>query len=297
MKSKLLVVIVTFNPMKWIDECFDSLLASKTPCDIYVVDNGSTDGAQEYIKKKYPNVIFHQSTTNLGFGRANNLGLQYAINNDYDYVYLLNQDAWVMPDTFEKMIALQRANPDYGILSPIQMQADMEHVDRNFIINLKSQNLSVIENLILASREEILEVEMTMAAHWLISRKCIEKIGGFSPAFPHYSEDNNYADRATYHGFKNGIVFTAFAVHDRAYRKTTNKQMIYTTYIDTIMNLSYIYKKVKHPLIHFYFHSFKNIFLYRSLMPLRYLFRLTCDLKDIMKYKEISKKSGAFLDV
>lgn len=296
MKNKLLVIIVTFNPMKWVDKCFDSLLASKIPCDIFVVDNGSTDGSQEYIKNKYPDIIFNQSKENLGFGRANNIGLKYALKNSYDYVYLLNQDAWVMPDTFEKMITLQKKNPVYGILSPLQLQANLEHVDRNFLINLNSQGIIVLENILMSSKEAIIEVDMTMAAHWLISKNCLEIVGGFSPAFPHYSEDNNYADRAIFHGFKNGIVLNALAVHDREYRQLTSRNYIYTTYIDSIMNMSYIKKKVKRPLLHFYFHSLKNVFIHKSFLPLRYIYRFTRDIKSIIEYREISKGKGVFID-
>ena len=79
MKTDLLVIIVTYNAMKWVDRCFDSLIDSTYPNDVFVVDNGSTDGTQDYIKSKYPNVIFVQSGENLGFGKANNLGFKYAI--------------------------------------------------------------------------------------------------------------------------------------------------------------------------------------------------------------------------
>ncbi len=47
----LLVIIVTYNAMQWAKRCFDSLLASSVKCDVYVVDNGSTDRTQDYIQK------------------------------------------------------------------------------------------------------------------------------------------------------------------------------------------------------------------------------------------------------
>ena len=135
---KLLVVIVTYNAMQWAERCFDSLRKSTIVPDVFVVDNGSTDGTQTYIHEHYPEVIFQQSKENLGFGKANNIGLQYALDNEYDYVYLLNQDAWVMPDTFEKLIIVHKEHPEYGILSPFQMEANMEHIDKNFKKNENS---------------------------------------------------------------------------------------------------------------------------------------------------------------
>lgn len=295
-KIRLLVIVVTYNAMKWADRCLGSLKTSSVPSDVFVVDNGSTDGTQDYIKMKYPEIIFHQSSENLGFGKANNIGLQYALDNGCDYVYLLNQDAWVMPDTFEKMISAHNQNPEYGILSPIQMQANMNHVDKNFLQNFGYQGVASLEKLFLAGGRGIVEVKMTMAAHWLISKECFNKVGGFSPAFPHYGEDNNYADRVIYHGFKNGIVLDAKGVHDRAQRVSTPDQLIYSNYVRTIQNLTSLNDNVKNPVISFYYHSLRNVITYRSLKPFRYVVRLQKELRTIARAKESSKVPGAFLN-
>ena len=51
--NKILVIVVTYNAMKWVDKCFSSVRESTYPSGIYVIDNGSTDGTQHYIKEKY----------------------------------------------------------------------------------------------------------------------------------------------------------------------------------------------------------------------------------------------------
>ncbi|MDE6377495.1 MAG: hypothetical protein K2K72_01990, partial [Duncaniella sp.] len=60
-----------------------------------------------------------------------------------------------------------------------------------------------------------------MAAHWLMTRDCLELTGLFSPTFFHYGEDSNYVQRLHYHGLKIGIVLSAIAVHDRELRPET----------------------------------------------------------------------------
>ena len=95
MRNQLLVIIVNYNGMKWLERCLSSLTSSTVPSDVYIVDNGSTDGSQDYIRSNFKDAIFVQSEENLGFGKANNIGLQYAYEKGYEYVYLLNQDAWV----------------------------------------------------------------------------------------------------------------------------------------------------------------------------------------------------------
>ena len=69
-----------------------------------------------------------------------------------------------------------------------------------------------------------------MAAHWLIPRKALETVGMFDPLFPIYGNDDNWCDRARYHGFKVGIVPEARAVHDRAYRQEPKEKVIYRNY-------------------------------------------------------------------
>lgn len=292
---KVLAIIITYNAMKWVDRCFSSLMSSSIRPDVFVVDNGSTDGTQDYVETHFPDVIFVQSEKNLGFGKANNLGMRYAIDNDYDYVYLLNQDAWLLNDTLEKMVESHLKYPEYGVLSPIQIQANMDHIDTNFLKRLCYNAKTIIEPLIWEGKKQILDIDMTMAAHWLISRKCLEAVGAFSPAFPHYCEDDNYADRVVFHGLKNGVVVNALAVHDRENRKKTNRQKIYDNYINTIMYVSFLVKKHPHARLSFYYHCLKDAIVYRSFLPFSYMYKLTKDYNSIIKYKELSKQRGAFL--
>lgn len=292
--NRILTVIVTYNAIQWAKRCLDSLYNSTIKTDVIVIDNGSTDDTQIYIKNNYPNVIFVQSDCNLGFGRANNIGIKKAIEEGYDYVYLLNQDAWLYRDTFEKMINAHEKHKEYGILSPLQIEANEKHLDKNFMINLCHNGKNVIDNLILSKEILISDIDMVMAAHWLISKECILKVGLFSPAFPHYCEDDNYADRAIYHGYKVGVVTNAYAIHDREFRTIDKKRRIYDTYINSIMFVSFIKRVIKHPILSSYFHLLTAVVKYKSFLPFIYLFRFTRDLPSILRYREMSKEEGAF---
>jgi len=128
MTHKILVVIVTYNGRKWLEKCLGSVHGA----DIFVVDNASSDGCAEYVKANFPSAILVQNSENEGFTAANNRGFKYAMDNDYDYVYLMNQDAWLEHDTLSKLIEAAEANPEYVILSPMQMEAGMEYPDKLF---------------------------------------------------------------------------------------------------------------------------------------------------------------------
>ena len=75
--------------------------------------------------------------------------------------------------------------------------------------------------------------------HWLITSKCLATVGGFSPTFPHYGEDNNYLNRTNYWKFKIGIVPSARAVHDRSDNKWSIEKDLYVNdYIGSLVSFS-----------------------------------------------------------
>ena len=102
--EKVLAIVVTFNGMKWLERCLGSLRDSCPRPDVLVVDNGSTDGTREWVRENCPEVEMVLRDDNPGFGAANNIGLRLALERGYDYVYLLNQDAWVAKDTMRLLI-------------------------------------------------------------------------------------------------------------------------------------------------------------------------------------------------
>ena len=76
---KVLVIIISYNFEQWIDRCLGSLRRSEYPVDILVLDNDSKDKTIERLRTNYPEVRLIENRKNLGFGRANNLGMQIAI--------------------------------------------------------------------------------------------------------------------------------------------------------------------------------------------------------------------------
>lgn len=296
---ELLVVIVTYNAIKWVDKCFGSLYSSSIKPDVFVVDNGSTDGTQAFIKEHFPQVILKQSSVNLGFGKANNLGLQYALENNYKYVYLLNQDAWVFPDTFERLITISKKNPDYGIISPFQMEANMKHIDINFVRNTCSWASSpeLLDDIYLQNNKEIIQVSKVMAAHWFMTRDCLNLVGGFSPTFAHYGEDDNYLQRVSFWGLKVGVTPDMKVVHDRENRQMTVKQIIFRFYIYTLTLLSDKNISIKDLIVQ----SLKALLMilrFRSLRPLWDMVRVLVQMPSILHNRRISfNVKRAFLEI
>ncbi len=224
---KVCTIIVSYNFEKWIDSCLNSLINSNLPTDIIVIDNNSTDNTCAIIADKFPSVLLLKNSDNLGFGKANNLGFRYAIENGFDYVFLLNQDAWINHNTLQKLIETSQQNIDYGIISPIHLNGSGDNLDFGFATYSSLSSLAdstAIDN-------EITECEFINAAMWLIPITVLKRVGAFAPIFPHYGEDVDYTHRMRYHKYKIGFVKDAFGYHDREFRQVSRDKYFYTEYI------------------------------------------------------------------
>jgi GT2 family glycosyltransferase len=220
---KVYTIIVTYNGFKWIDKCFESLKQSSIAMNTIVIDNGSTDGTQEKIQSLYPDVDFIQSKENLGFGKANNIGIKKAYDAGADFVFLLNQDAWIEKDTLSGLVNVFFKHPEYGIISPVHLNGKGDALDFGFsrYINPTLCPNLVSDALLGKTQNKIYETKYVNAAAWMISRQCIEAVGGFNPLFTMYGEDDNYLQRVAFHGFKVGILPHVFIYHDREGRSSS----------------------------------------------------------------------------
>lgn len=280
---KVLVIIVTYNGMRWLDRCLQSLRNSGQAVDVLVVDNGSSDGSCEYIRSNFPEVELVCRRDNPGFGASNNIGLRLVLERGYDFAYLLNQDAWVDQGTIGGLISVW--NPEYAIISPVQTTASGKF-DRNFARKCERY---------LSSDSPLCEVPFVMAAHWLLSAGAIRKIGGFSPAFKQYGEDDNYIDRAHFFGFKVGVATSFSAVHDRESREDDRNKRMRLKCISAVVKLSDpscipLLRKLK-VFLELLGMSAKNL----SSEPLRFLPELKKRIAELDALRLESRNEKAFL--
>lgn len=218
---KLLTVIVTYNAMQWIDRCLDSLRTSVQPTDVFVVDNGSTDGTAGYITTHYPEVRLVRSERNLGFGQANNQGMRYALQYDYDYVFLLNQDAWLhTQDCLQELVKVAEdpAYSDYMIFSALWLYGKGDRLTKGtpqHLAKMAERGNDFASDLFFRlALQPVYETDYIGAAAWLLPRRTLQTIGGFDPLFFHRGEDDNYMQRVRFHGGKIGICPYALVCHD-----------------------------------------------------------------------------------
>jgi len=238
---RILIIIVTFNGMRWLPLCLKTAVDQSVSADILVVDNQSTDGTQAYIKEAFPGIHLIESKFNLGFGKANNLGLTYGLKAGYEYFFLLNQDAYLEPDTIECLIKVQQSNPDFGVLSPMQYNGSGTALDQKFKVLFEStKNCRLHSPALLPPGKsiKIYTAKFVMAAFWLMSRACVERVGHFDEIFNHYGEDNDYLNRVWFHRFKVGIVENCKGFHDRDSRVVSIEKQLNVSFASYLAALT-----------------------------------------------------------
>lgn len=180
------VIIVTYNAQKWISKCIDPLLDHAT-LKVIVVDNASTDATSSILKaEKYHSIHLVLNSQNKGFGAANNQGIEWAMQQNIPYVFLLNQDAHISPDSLLKLKSGLESHPDTGILSPMHY-FDEDTLDKGFEAHLEEHTVAI--------DGQYQTVKFVNAALWMISTKRLKEVKAFDPLFFHYGEDRDFCMR------------------------------------------------------------------------------------------------------
>jgi GT2 family glycosyltransferase len=116
-EPSLAVVIVSYNVRAELDACLRSLLGNTDPypTTVVVVDNVSSDGTPQMIRDNWPSVSLIDAGDNVGFARANNLGVRASRS---DFVFLLNPDTIVPPGSIQSLVRALAEQPDAAAAGP-----------------------------------------------------------------------------------------------------------------------------------------------------------------------------------
>ena len=172
---------------------------------VVVIDNGSTDGSLEKIQAAYPSVTYLENDENLLWAGGNNVGLRWALDRDYDYIILLNNDITVAPDMLTKLVNYAESDMSCGILGP----KIYYHSRRNLIWyagavvalwrgHLRHLGIREVDS---GQYDEVCETGYVTGCAMMIRQKVLEDIGLIDTHFNFYGEDVDYALRAHKAGY------------------------------------------------------------------------------------------------
>lgn len=193
-KKDVSIIIVNYNTCQLTLECLRSIYnnTKKVDFEVIVVDNASTDSSVVVIKKVFPQVKVIENSENLGFGRANNLGVKYAKG---DFLFLLNSDTILINNAVYEFWTYWKHCKDsnIGCLGSFLLSQD-EVITHSYgyfptfvrILIHKLFRKNKTENILISDRKE---VDYVTGADLFISYDNFLKAGMFSPLFFMYYEE------------------------------------------------------------------------------------------------------------
>ncbi|NLG71004.1 MAG: glycosyltransferase family 2 protein [Chloroflexi bacterium] len=118
-------VILNWNQPEYTLDCLASLLDSEYPAlKVLVVDNGSTDGSPQLIRSRFPQVEVIENRENLGYSEGNNVGIRCALQQEADYIFLLNNDTVVDKKMLARLVEVAESDPQIGVVGPTMFYFD-----------------------------------------------------------------------------------------------------------------------------------------------------------------------------
>ena len=213
--------IVTWNSLKFIPRCLDSIF-KQTFNDFFVlvIDNASNDGTTKFIEKNYPQVAVLKNARNLGFSKAHNQGIKFAVEKGFEYSLITNPDIILTTDCLQNLVQLMEKNAKIASIGPKLLKVQSGNLELNEEIKtgiIDSCGLKVLKSRRVVeigagemdkgqyNREE--EIFGSSGALTLYSSRALEdiKINGqyFDENFFAYKEDIDVSWRFRMRGWKN----------------------------------------------------------------------------------------------
>ncbi|MGQ9648008.1 MAG: glycosyltransferase family 2 protein [Thermodesulfobacteriota bacterium] len=201
---ELSIIIVNWNTKELLLRCLEALYqaAKRVESEIFVVDNGSTDGSAEAVRQKFPGVRLIENSVNLGFAKANNQALSISGGR---YLLLLNPDTQVKEEAIPEMLSFMEAHPDTGIVGAQLLNADGSK--QNSIANFPSLATELLNKSLLrwllpekfpgkeTDFAAPVEVDSVIGACMMVRREAIEQVGFLDENYFLFLEETDWCYR------------------------------------------------------------------------------------------------------
>jgi N-acetylglucosaminyl-diphospho-decaprenol L-rhamnosyltransferase len=197
------IIIVNWRSREYVRACLESIAqtSGRDSYEVLVVDNDSGDGCGAMLQAQFPHVRYIQSTTNLGFARANNLA---AAESRGRYILFLNPDTEICAGAIETLVAALDAHPEAGMVGARLLNTDrtLQTTCVTAVPNILNQTLNLgwlrstfpmwgiwgMRALYRADRTPS-AVEAISGACMMVRREVVEHVRGFSTDYFMYAED------------------------------------------------------------------------------------------------------------
>lgn len=206
-EPRVAILIPAWNQIDELRQCLESFSCDNyTNYEVIVVNNGTDDNTSEVIRRDYSWVTLIEEGFNLGFCKANNIGLRYCSKKNFEYVVLLNADTKVLPGFIGGLVRIMREDPKIGIAgaknllmdNPSFMWGQYGKVTWGPMLSKIVGRFEPDRNL----NEPPRDVDWVICNGCIISRAALEAVGEFDENFWQCDEDIDLSYRAREAGFR-----------------------------------------------------------------------------------------------
>ena len=238
MSPELSVVIVNYNGLNYLKECFNALFLNLKNIDfeIIVYDNNSQDGSCNYLKEYFSEIILIESKVNLGFGKANNAAVKIAKGN---YLLLLNNDTIVL-DQLLPALNFLKSDSSIGIVGIKMFDGNKKYLPSagnfpNFKNLFQMKKLLEIGTAFITDTftEEWYKVDWLSGSFLLVPTQVFEEIKGFDEDYFLYVEDVDFSKKMADKGYERVFLPNFSYIHFVGFNSSKNHLLIkgYEIYI------------------------------------------------------------------
>ncbi len=219
-------IVLNWNSLEYTRACIASLQKqSYRSFKIVVVDNCSSDGSAEILKKEYPEHFFLQSEKNGGYAWGNNIGIRLSMKQGADFVWILNPDVCVSRESLEKLINVMTDDLSVGIAGPrlcLRQENEIKYQDGAALDKPCGYRPihKLVNDISCLSKENIYDVDYVIGCSMLLRVEMIKQIGFIREDFFMYREDVELCLRAQRMGWRT-VICTA-SVDERELNQNPN---------------------------------------------------------------------------
>jgi GT2 family glycosyltransferase len=203
-------VLLNWNRFDLVAACIDSIRRSDyTETKIVVVDNGSSDDSPARLKDAFPEIHLIENGRNLGFARANNVGIGWLMSVGVDCALLLNDDTEISPDMLSLLVDALYADTSIGVVGPkINYFGDRDRIwfAGGTVDKWGQASHLGTDELDPGEQEQERDVDYITGCALMIKRAVLETVGYLDERFFIYYEETEYCARVRASGYRIVIV-------------------------------------------------------------------------------------------
>lgn len=222
------IIIASYNAQAMLADCLESIYQNrpKASFEVIVVDDASEDGTDEMVQRSFPQVRLLRNETNIHYASSNNRAIQCARG---EYIYLVNNDSVMLPDTIDRLIAFLREHPDAGVVGSKLLNEDGTvqwsvkllpnplsalFGARSIITQWFPNNPFSRQHLLHLSRDmtQPLDSGYVSSASMMLPRRVIDQVGALDVRLS-YHVDADYCKRISNAGWEIYYLPSATAIH------------------------------------------------------------------------------------